>query len=117
MAAETVQGTIRNFAVAPVLGDFRARQVAVFTGSVVILLIAWLTIRWIGARSKGALVAIGLMWLTLTLSLELSLGRVLGRSWAELSTDFNLLEGGLLSLGLMVLTAAPYIAARLRRIV
>jgi hypothetical protein len=117
MAAESVHGAIRNLTLAPLLGDFRARQVSVFSGSAMILLLTWLTISWVGARSAGVLVGIGLMWMALTLAFELSLGRLLGRGWHELAADLNLLEGGLLPLGLAVLAAAPYIAGRLRRMV
>jgi hypothetical protein len=55
------------------------------------------------------------MWLFLTLAFELFLGRtVFGYSWERLASDYNLLEGGLLPIGLLVLTFSPIIAARIR---
>jgi hypothetical protein len=48
--AESVHGTIRRLFIAPVMGDLSARQIGVLTGSTIIFLISWLSIRWIGAR-------------------------------------------------------------------
>jgi hypothetical protein len=45
MAAEIVHGIARTLWLAPVVGDFRARQIAVFSGSLLILLIVSVTIR------------------------------------------------------------------------
>ena len=50
ITAELVHGIVRALVLAPVVGDFRARQLGVFTGSLLILLITALTIRWIRAR-------------------------------------------------------------------
>jgi hypothetical protein len=60
---EMLHGIARTMFLAPAIGDFRARQVAVFTGSLL-----------------------------------------------------NLFRGGLLPIGLLVLTAAPLIAARFRQV-
>ena len=113
MVAEVIHGTLRTMLLAPVVGDFRARQISVFTGSVIILVIVFLFIRWIGARGTKALFAIGIMWLFLTLVFEIGLGRfVFGYSWETIGADFNVLQGGLLSLGLLILALSPLVAAR-----
>jgi hypothetical protein len=58
------------------------------------------------------------VWLLLTPMFEISLGRfVFGYSWARIGEDFDVLRGGLLSLGLLFLLMAPIIAARLRKAV
>ena len=86
-----------------------------FTGSLLILLIACLSIRWIRAGSRILLVKVGVVWLVLMIVFELAFGRlVVGASWQRLWSDFNLVEGGLLPLGLAVLALSPLIAARLR---
>jgi hypothetical protein len=115
MAAEVVHGTARTLWLAPHVGDFRARQVAVFSGSLLILLIASLTIRWIRVRGLSALVSIGILWVALTLAFEITLGRLaLGYSWKRLASDYDLREGGLLPIGLLVMAMSPWLAARLR---
>jgi hypothetical protein len=117
IGVESVHGTLRVVWLAPRLGDFRARQVAVFSGSVPILAIALLFVRWIGAESTRALLSIGTAWLALTLLFEIGLGRwVFGRSWEDLASDFEIWKGGLFPIGLLVLLLAPLIAVRLRNI-
>jgi hypothetical protein len=57
------------------------------------------------------------VWLGLTLLFEIGLGRiVLQYSWARILSDYNIRHGGPLPFGLVVLTCAPPIAARLRAI-
>ena len=115
MGVEFSHGAFRALVLAPYLGDFRARQVSVFTGSLLIVLLACLFIRWIRAQSTGALVLVGVFWLGLTLVFELGLWLyVFRRSWESLASDFNILKGGLFPLGLLVLTLSPLIAAKLR---
>jgi len=116
IAVEFVHGIVRTLLIVPHLGDFPARQVGVFTGSILILLIAYLFVPWIGAENTSTLILAGLVWLLLTVGFELGFGRlVLGRSWESLRSDYNLFRGGLLPLGLLVLSSSPLIATALRR--
>jgi hypothetical protein len=113
--AESVHGTLRALFLAPAVGDFQSRQLSVFTGSLLILLVAYLCIRWIRAVTAGSLIIVGLVWLALTLLFEVSLGRfLLGLSWERLASDYDISRGGLLPFGLLILTLSPLIAARLR---
>jgi len=115
MGVEFAHGGLRTIFLSPLLGDFRARQVSVFSGSVLIVLIACLFARWLRAETTAARLMVGFFWLGLTLLFELSLARyVFRRSWESLASDFNLLKGGLLPIGLVVLTLSPLLAARLR---
>jgi hypothetical protein len=116
--AEVAQGVGRGIWLAPSVGDFRARQIAVFTGSAMIIVIAVGFGRWIGARGPAQLLGVGCLWLGLMLAFETGLGRfVMGYSWGRIGSDFNLLEGGLLPVGLLVLALAPLIAAKVRRLI
>ncbi len=112
--AEVGNGICRGRFLTPRLGDFRARQVSVFTGSLNIFVISLLSIKWIGAASNQELWIIGTMWLVLMLAFEILLGRyVFKLPWAAVFKDFNLLEGRLLAIGMLYLLAAPYIAAKI----
>lgn len=115
VAAESLHGTARVMFLQPRVGDFRARQIAVFTGAIIILAIAFLFVRWIGATTNRQLLGVGVLWLVLTLSFEIGMGRLMGFSWSRIASDFNLAEGGLLPIGMVVLTLSPLIAAWLRR--
>lgn len=79
------------------------------------LFITYVCIRWIPARTTRTLLAVGLVWLALTLAFELGLGRFgLHRSWAQIGSDLDLLHGGMFPIGLAVLTLSPLMAARWR---
>lgn len=115
MSAEFVHGLWRMKVLALWLGDFPARQVCVFTGSMLILLITYVCIPWIPATKTRTLLAVGLAWLALTLVFEVCFGLfVLHRPWDDFPSDFDMLHGGMFPIGLAVLTLSPLIAARWR---
>jgi hypothetical protein len=114
-AAEFVHGIWRMKVLAIWLGDFPARQVCVFTGSLLILFITCVCIPWIPATKTQALLAVGFVWLALTLAFDVGFGRLgLHRSWEDIGSDFDMLHGGMFPIGLVVLTLSPLIAARWR---
>lgn len=112
---ESVHGTLRQLFLSPLIGDLRARQISVFTGSALIFLIGFLFIRWIGAARTRTLLKVGLLWLVLTLIFEVSLGRVLGVDWRRILADYDLRHGGLMVIGMVVLLFTPLVAARLKQ--
>jgi hypothetical protein len=116
--AEVLHGIARTVWLSPLVGDFKARQIAVFTGSAIILTIAIIFIRWIRAGNVLQLLGVGFLWLALTLGFEIVLGRlVMGYSWERVTSDYNLFKGGLLPIGLVVLTLSPALAAKVRNTV
>jgi hypothetical protein len=115
MGAESIHGALRMIFIAPLVGDFRARQVAVFTGSLLIVLIVTSLMPWLRLATVGSMLALGLVWVVLTVGFEFLLGRVVfGYSWARILSDYDLPQGGLLPIGLAVLALSPLIAACLR---
>jgi len=112
--AESLHGALREVFIAPQIGDMRARQLAVFTGCALIFIIAWLTARWMGARTRGAQLAVGLSWVILTVIFEFALGRAIGAGWDRILSDYNPARGGLMLLGLAFMAIAPMLTARLR---
>lgn len=102
---------------APAVGDFRARRIAVFTGMFLIILIAWIFIRWIRAENTKQLFAIGLIWAGLTLLFEIGLGIILGYSRQRMLEDYDFSRGGLMAFGLVFLIFAPNLAAKLRELI
>ena len=116
--AESLHGAARRLFLEPYIGEFRASQVGVLTGAAIILAVSVASVRWIGARSVQQLLGVGLLWLVLTLSFEFLLGRlVLGYSWERIGAEYNLLKGGLMAIGLLVLTISPVVAARWRGLI
>jgi hypothetical protein len=116
MLAETLHGLWRVKVLDLWTGDAAARDISVFTGSLVILLITLACIGLIAARSARTLVLVGFTWMVLTIAYELALARfVFHLSWAEIASDFNLSQGSLLPIGLLFLMFSSLLATRLRR--
>ncbi len=117
MMVESVHGTVRAKFLVPRIGAFRSGQLGVPVGSGLVFAVTYVSIRWIGTRDTSSLLQLGLLWVILTLIFEFGLGHyVFHRSWRDLGSDYNLANGGLMPIGLLVLTFAPLGAARLRHL-
>ena len=115
MGAETLLGLWRVKVLASRVGDEFARDVGVFTGSLIILLFTFAFIDWIPARDAKTLLAVGATWTALTIGYEVALGRfAFGHSWSEVAADFDLVRGRLLPLGLLFLLFSPLLGAWFR---
>ncbi|HLG19840.1 MAG TPA: hypothetical protein VI895_08525 [Bdellovibrionota bacterium] len=118
MLVETLHGIARARFLAPRVGDRRSRQIGVFTGSLLIFVITLALIPWVGATRFSELLLLGLIWTVLTVAFEIVLGRLMFHmSWKRIWADFDLREGGLMSLGLLVMLLSPWIAAKIRHLV
>lgn len=116
IAAEIVHGVLRGIFLQPWVGQFRANQIGVFTGSAIILCLAYYTVRWIGVKTRTQALLIGAIWLVLTVAFEILFGIFVMRlSWQQLAVSYNLLEGGLMPLGLLLLLFSPLIALKFRQ--
>lgn len=116
IVAEIANGTVRALVIAPLVGDFTARQIGTVSGCVLIGLIAWFGSPWLNAVSRRAQWAVGMLWLTLMMGFEVAFGRwVAGASWQQLAADYNLAQGGLLGLGMLWSLCAPRLAAIVRQ--
>ncbi len=113
---ESLHGVVREIFIAPRIGDRHARQIGVLIGCLFIFSIAWLTTRWIGAGRRGERLGVGMLWVALTLTFEIALGRATGVSWDGISSDYNPLRGGFMLFGLAFMCLAPLLAARLRKV-
>lgn len=115
IAVETVHGVVRTLLIEPAIGDLRARQIGVLIGSVLIVAVSLVTVRWIGARSTEELIAIGVVWVVLTVTFEVTLGLfVAGLSMERILSDYDVSRGGLMIFGLLIMLLAPVISAYFR---
>ena len=113
--AESVHGTLRQFFLAPLIGDFAARRIAFFVALLLIFLIAYFFIRWISAPNVKSLFAVGLMWMILMTLFEFGLGLfVMNYSWARMLEDYDVSRGGLMGFGLLLMIFAPWLATKVR---
>jgi hypothetical protein len=109
-----VNGAVREFTYKKALGELRAHQVSVASGIILFGLYVWiLSLRWkIGSAAQA--VAIGLIWLVLTIAFEFVFGHyVMHNPWSRLLHDYNILEGRIWVLVLLWITVAPYVFYKL----
>jgi hypothetical protein len=110
-----LNGVIREAGYKRFLGELLAHQVSTVTGVILFGLYVWaLSHRW-RIQSSNQAVAIGLIWLVLTVAFEFLFGHyVMGHPWSRLLHDYNILEGRTWLLVLIWITIAPYVFYRLR---
>ena len=116
ITAESINGTVRELLIVPIVGTVQARRISFFVALIIITAITLLTIRWVGAGSTARLITIGLMWACLTVGFEYALGRyVFGISTEKFLSEYDPRQGGPMLFGLVFLVLIPLAAARIRR--
>ncbi|MFZ5718214.1 MAG: hypothetical protein ACOY5Y_01970 [Pseudomonadota bacterium] len=113
IVAESVQGSLRRLLMDPDI-EFVIRQGSVITGALVIFAITWFSARWMRIRTAGGALAVGGLWVALTVAFEFALGRALGLSWSRILEDYDVLRGGLMPIGLAFMAVTPWIVRRLQ---
>lgn len=110
-----INGSIREFGYKNLMGELTAHQISTLTGVVLFGLYIWfLTGVWKIESSRQA-VAIGLIWLGLTILFEFVFGHyVMKHQWSRLLHDYNIIRGRLWVLVLIWTTIAPYVFFKLR---
>ena len=110
----SVNGAVRDLIVAPRIGDTLARAISTLILCTVVLLVAWLSIRWIGPRTNRQALGIGLCWLALTLTFEVGAARLSGKPWSVVLADYAVLRGRIWVLVPIVTFLAPRWVGRRR---
>jgi hypothetical protein len=108
----SANGAFREAVLIPKTGETLGRAISTLMLTVLIVLLTWLTIRWIHPRSARQGWMIGVFWVALTLAFEFLGGRYLfGKSWSELTEDYNVLQGRIWILVLLATGLAPRLCA------
>lgn len=118
MLAAIANGVIRETVLDPVLGTTLALPTSGLLLSLIIFGMSWLCVPLIGRARAPAWLAIGMLWVMLTLAFEYLFGHfVAGMSLREISQVFDLAAGNLFLLALLAAAFSPWLAARLRGLV
>lgn len=89
-----LNGAIRDLFISPRLGEQAGHIISTVILCATIFLVAWLSIRWIGADSGRDALLVGIQWVLLTVAFEFMAGHyLLGHTWERLLADYNLLRG------------------------
>src|SRR5688500_16359199 len=85
LVVASVNGAIREALLIPAIGVIAGRAISTVALCVLVLLLTWLTIRWIGPRSNRDAWIVGGFWVALTLGFEFLAGHFLfGDPWSQL---------------------------------
>lgn len=113
-----LNGILRNSFITPNTGEYTGHVVSTMTLCVLIYLLTWLLIRWIGPDSCCDAIFIGLLWILMTVSFEFLAGHYLfGNPWERLLADYNIARGRVWVFVLITTLVAPVCTARIRKLV
>jgi len=111
-----VNGALREKILNPRLGEASGHVVSTLILSILVVIVSWLSISWIGPANFRAAVIIGILWLFLTLVFEFLAGHYLfGASWDKLLTDYDLSRGRIWPLVLLTTLISPPVIFWLKR--
>jgi len=110
-----INAAIREIGYKKLLGELLAHQVSTVTAVILFGFYAWaLSLRW-KIQSSTQAIAIGFIWLILTVAFEFLFGHyVMKHPWSRLFHDYNIFEGRLWALVLLWITIAPFVFYKLR---
>ncbi len=115
LVAAIVNGFVRQTWLVPQMGEGPGHILSTLSLALIVLLVAWATVRWIAPRSDRDAAVLGALWLALTLAFEFLAGHFLfGQPWKRLFEDYNVANGRIWVLVLIATAAALPLAARRR---
>jgi hypothetical protein len=97
------------------LSELQAHQISTATGILLFGVYIWALMRLWRPASVGQAIAIGLVWLGMTVAFEFLFGHyVVKRPWHDLLHDYNLFAGRVWLVVLVWVSIAPYVFYRLQ---
>jgi hypothetical protein len=106
-----LNGGFREAVLVSRLGRGVGQAVSTVLLSALILAVGWTAIPWIAPRSLQEAWTIGVLWVALTLAFEFLAGHFLfGKPWQELIADYNIFEGRIWVMVLIVTLMTPIVA-------
>ena len=105
-----LNGIARRSGYGPLMGELRAHQVSSVCGIILFGLYTWVLTRFWPLRSAREAIAVGLVWLVLTVAFEFIFGHyVMRHPWERLLADYNVLQGRVWILVLIWIALAPFV--------
>jgi hypothetical protein len=115
LLAAIANGFVRQAWLIPKMGETAGHILSTVSLSVIVALVAGMTIGWIAPASQQQALRLGILWLAMTLAFEFLAGHFLfGQPWHRLLADYNVANGRIWILVLVVTAVAPLLAAQIR---
>jgi hypothetical protein len=109
-----LNGLLREFTLAALLGPTGARLASGVTLSAIIFGVACLAAPWIGRGTARQWWAVGFAWLALTLAFEFGIGYAQHQDVSRLFAAYTFEGGNIWPVVLLAALVSPYVAARVR---
>jgi hypothetical protein len=111
-----VNGLLREKVIALHFNALQSHQISTVTFVILLGIYIWVIIRFWTPVSSGQAIAVGLMWVGLTVVFEFLFGHyVMGHPWSRLFHDYNFLAGRVWILIPIWVALAPTVFYRLRK--
>ncbi len=108
-------GVFRDQLLMPTLGRALALPLSGLSLSVLLFVVVYLALPWLGKHTASRYILVGVQWLLMTLLFEFLFGHyVAGKAWWDILQVFDVCSGELFSLALLVVLVAPLTVAKLR---
>ena len=109
-------GIFRVSFLEPYIGRSLALPISGITLCIIVFTITFLSSKLFDKSSSLTYVLIGFQWVSMTLAFEFIFGHfVIGRSWEELFQVFNILEGDLFLIALLLTLFSPLLVSLIKK--
>ena len=110
-----LNGILREKVLGPHFGAKVSLPLSGLSLSAIVFIVSYIAIDFLGRETRGVYVCIGIFWVLLTLLFEYGYGRFVGgRTWSQINAVFNLRQGNLFIVVLVVTLFAPLLSAYLK---
>lgn len=118
LVAAMANGTLRDQWLHPVLGYSLAMPLSGIILALLVFLVTWLAVPWLGGQTAKRFLYTGVLWVCLTLLFEVVFGHYVRElSWGALLRVFDIADGNLFTLVLLSALVSPVTAAHLRGLI
>jgi hypothetical protein len=114
-SVETLHGIARTIFVVPKIGNKRAKQYSVISGTLLAFAVCYIMVPWLDINVEYQLVLVGLVLAVFMASFDIILARfVVKLKWKSIINDFNPAKGNYLIFGMISLIIIPYAVMKLK---
>jgi hypothetical protein len=117
-SVETLHGIARTVFIVPRIGNRRAKQYSVISGTLLAFAVCYVMVPWLDLYVGYQLILVGLVLSIFMALFDITLARfVVKLKWESIINDFNPAKGNYLILGLLFLVFIPYAVMKLKRLI
>lgn len=117
-SVETLHGIARTIFVVPKIGNKRAKQYSVISGTLLAFAVCYIMVPWLDINVEYQLLLVGIVLAVFMASFDIILARfVVKLKWKIIINDFNPVKGNYLIFGLIVLIIIPYVVMKLKSLI